>query len=399
MRCTATTVILGAILACIAAPAAIAHPTSHASPCAAGDKGNRNACSQHGFAVKVAMRSLARGCDVVAAPDGSDYRGNGSFARPYATLARLDTALRPGWVGCLRGGKYGGVGSSYYLTTNGSPSAPITIRSYPGESARVVGWIDLAGAYTTLSHLVIDGSNTFYRLRQAESANCRRPVSQALELNGTGDVFEHNEYYQSVARLRSVGIGIGFGRSTNDVVVRFNRIHDTGQCNNHDHAIYLAHGNNDLIYDNWIWNNRGGQALILYPGATNARVFNNVIDSSDSGFGLGDDGAGARVVGNYVFHDIVSNSGRVKNPLAGFAFAGPFINCSFGTASSSSGNAISDDDSFNNPGGGQQYCTGNSRASVWGMSSANPRYVDRAHHNYSLDPTSRFRRWGMWNGR
>ena len=345
-----------------------------------------------------ASRSLHRGCDVFAAPDGSDVAGTGSFGRPFATLARLDAALRPGEVGCLRGGTYGGLDFSHYLKTPGTPSTRITIRSYPGETARVVGWIALNGAYTTLSHLVIDGSNTFYRSHQSESANCRAPVSQALQLNGAGDVFEHNDYFQSVRRLRSVGIGIGFGWSTNNVVVRFNRIHDTGQCNNHDHAIYLAHGDRDLIYDNWIWNNRGGQALILYPGATNAQVFNNVIDSSDSGFGLGDDG-GAGVAGNHVYHDIVSNSGRVVNKLAGFAFEGPFINCSFGSDSASSGNAIHDDDSFNNPGGGQQYCTGTARASVWGIYRVNPRYVDRAHHNYALAHTSRFRRWGMWDGR
>ena len=362
--------------------------TSHAPP---------GGSAPHAPTAAVA-RGLPSTCNLVAAPYGSDRHGKGSLRRPFRGLHRLDRALRPGWTGCLRGGRYGGLGSTFYLTKRGTPTAQITIRSYPGERARVTGFISVDGAYTTLSHLVIDGSNTLYRVQRAESANCPRPVSQALELNGAGDVFEHNDYYQSVLRLRSVGIGIGFGWSTNNVVVRFNRIHDTGQCNNHDHAIYLAHGDRDLIYDNWIWNNRGGQALILYPGATNAQVFNNVIDSSDSGFGLGDDG-GAGVAGNHVYHDIVSNSGRVVNKLAGFAFEGPFINCSFGSDSASSGNAIHDDDSFNNPGGGQQYCTGTARASVWGIYRVNPRYVDRAHHNYALRPDSPFASWGMWNGR
>ncbi len=251
------------------------------------------------------------------------------------------------------------------------PGAPVTITAYPGEVPQVEGWMNLNGAYLTVSRLVIDGSNTFYRTHPAETSNCRAPISQSLEINGEGDVFEHNEYFQSVPRLRGVGIGIGYGGPADDVVIRNNKIHDTGQCDNHDHSIYVAHGDNARIYDNWMWHNHGGQALIVYPGTTNARIFNNVIDSSDSGFSLGDNGSGSQVAHNWFYHNVVSNSGTVVNPLAGFSFGGLLINCGF-ASSGSTGNAVQDNDSHNNPGGVQQGCSGGSHVRVANTARSRP---------------------------
>ena len=65
------------------------------------------------------------------------------------------------------------------------------------------------------AHLSIDGSNTFYK-QVREGTNCRAPVSQPLVIAGRDDVLEYVDYFQSVARLRGNGIGIGFwgGRGT-----------------------------------------------------------------------------------------------------------------------------------------------------------------------------------------
>ena len=68
---------------------------------------------------------------------------------------RLDHALGPGQTGCLRRGKYGGIHRLDALTTSGTAAQRVTIRSYPGEAAKIVGYVVLQGSYVTLSHVRI----------------------------------------------------------------------------------------------------------------------------------------------------------------------------------------------------------------------------------------------------
>src|ERR687898_401251 len=79
-------------------------------------------------------------CSRYAAPSGSD-RGPGTRKRPFASPQRLVESLRPGQTGCLRGGVYDETDDGYILRFEraGRPSAPITVRSHPGERARLVG--------------------------------------------------------------------------------------------------------------------------------------------------------------------------------------------------------------------------------------------------------------------
>ena len=73
----------------------------------------------------------ANPCDHVASP-GTD------------TAQQLLDSLRPGETGCLRGGTYRS-SRGYVLNARrgGAPGAPITLRSFPGERARLVGIIDI----------------------------------------------------------------------------------------------------------------------------------------------------------------------------------------------------------------------------------------------------------------
>jgi hypothetical protein len=123
-------------------------------------------------------------------------------------VVRLDHALAPGQTGCLRAGAYGGLSTLHRIDRDGSSSGQITITSYPGETALVKGWVDIEASYTTVSHLEIDGSNTFYQIERANT-HCPFPVSQGLVIAGGNDVLEYNDYYQSIPSLRGQGIGIG----------------------------------------------------------------------------------------------------------------------------------------------------------------------------------------------
>src|SRR5436305_1968889 len=282
--------------------------------------------TRHGNDVqKLVKRAGHRGvCDRVAAPWGSDARGRGTMRRPFASILKLDRSLRPGQTGCLRAGTYGGVRSHYRIARGGTPSRRITLRSYPGETATVVGWLDVEASYTTLSHLRIDGSNTFYRQRR-DGTTCRYPVSEGLAFGGHDDIFQYNDYFQSVPALRGNGIGIGWWGEPDNTVIRYNKIHDVGGCDFYDHLIYLAHGNNVQIYDNWLWNDAHGWGIKLDPGPTNARIWGNVIDAAGSGFNFGNSGGYEPTAGNRVYRNDVINSVGIVNPDIGWSHAGVLV--------------------------------------------------------------------------
>jgi hypothetical protein len=73
----------------------------------------------------------------------------------------------------------------------------------------------------------------------------------------------------------------------------------------YDQMIYVASGDNVQVYDNWMWNDPHGWGVQLYPDATNAHVYDNVIDHAGSGFVVGGSSA---VAGNEIDHNIVLNS-------------------------------------------------------------------------------------------
>jgi hypothetical protein len=336
-------------------------------------------------------------CDLLAAPSGSDSSGDGSVARPYRSVVRLDRALAPGQTGCLRGGTYGSISTWHELTKSGTATGQITITAYPGETPTVVGWVDLEGSYTTLSSLQIDGSNVFYN-KSADSP-CPTPhtTSQALDIVGTGDVFERNNFYQSVAALRGTGVGVGFWGHADNATIRYNRIHDVGQCTQHDHLIYLASGDNVQIYDNWLYNDHNGFGVTAYPRPTNARIFSNVINNAGAGLNFGDNGTSA-TRGNKAWHNVATNAFRVPADQGG-SLQAVLVMCSDLDASST-GNEVFENDSFGNLDGVAAVNSNLSatRISLSSNISVDPRFVNGAANDYSVWPGSPVASWGLWNG-
>jgi hypothetical protein len=326
-------------------------------------------------------------CDLFASPSGSDSSGDGSLGSPFASLAKLDAALRPGETGCLRGGSYGSTSTWHRIDTHGAARGQITIASYPGETATVRGYVDIEGSYTTLSHLSIDGSNTFYK-QVRDGTNCRAQVSQPLVIAGSNDVLEYDNYYQSVASLRGNGIGIGFWGDADNTVIRYSKIHDVGQCEAYDHLIYLSHGNNVQIYDNWIYNDPHGRGVQLYPAPTNARVFDNVIDHAGEGFVIGNE-PGDTVSGNQIFNNVITNSTGL--PTEGIL--GQAIHDLYGGAPGT-GNTFHDNIQYGNPGGVGRLTA----VSAYNNTSSNPMLVNVTQQDFELQSGSPAASWGLWNG-
>src|SRR5215207_11377514 len=105
----------------------------------------------------IAAGPSAAACDKVAAPRALNTE-RGSAQQPYASVGKLANALRPGQTGCLRRGVYRG---RVTVKRGGSASAPITIRSAPGERATVRGRIHVANSanHVVFRQLFLDGRN------------------------------------------------------------------------------------------------------------------------------------------------------------------------------------------------------------------------------------------------
>jgi hypothetical protein len=292
-------------------------------------------------------------------------------------------------VGCLRAGVYGDHSTSHSIDHSGRPGRRITITAYPSEKVKVVGQVLIEGSYATVSRLNIDGSNDLYSGHYGDP-RCPTPSSASLDITGSNDIFEHNNYYQSVARLRDNGIGVGFWGTGDNTIIRYNKIHDVGGCNNYNHFIYLAHGSNVRVYQNWMWNNRHGWGVQLYPGPTNARIYSNVIDGAGSGFVISDEGT-RTTTGNKVYHNVVVNSVGMTSQ-SGFHFSGQALVGAGPVAGSN--NSFTSNDSFKNPGG----IGGQPNVRMSNNIKSPPQFVNSAARNYRVKATSPLSSWGLWSG-
>jgi hypothetical protein len=330
--------------------------------------------------ISASAASAAVTCDFYASPAGA-WNGDGSLSNPVQTVAELDTLLGPGQTGCLQSGDYGSITTNTDLYSSGTPGAQITITPAPGATTKITGLIMLWGNYTSLSGLTIDGSNTAYS-QERPGTSCPYPVSNGLEINGTNDIFEYNNFYESVPSLRGNGIGVGWNGQANDTIIRYNRIHDVGQCMAQDHLIYLAHSNGTQIYDNWMWNDPHGWGVQVYPGASDSNIYDNVIDHAGSGFVVG---GSSQVANNVIDHNIVMNStGPMDSGLNGVGIS---TCCGIGP-----GNSFTDNIVYNNP-GGISAATG---MTVSDNTTSNPELNDPAANDYR--PTVNLPGFSLWDG-
>jgi hypothetical protein len=321
---------------------------------------------------------VAAKCDGFASPTGSDLR-RGTAKHPFRTPRRLLRSLKNGETGCLRGGTYGTVSSHHKLLASGVPGGRRTLTSYPGEKATIAGYVEVHGSYVTLKGLTFDGSNT-----ASGAGACGSGKTLGIQLFGANVVFERNEVYQSVASTR----GSAIISSGDGVIIRYNRLHDFGGCYDYDHGVYLGNGDNVQIYGNWIWNNPHGWGVQVYPGPTNARIHDNVVDANGGGFVISDEGS-ATSTGNQVYNNVVVNSTGMSTPSgyfiagAGLSGAGPVA----GSNNSFTNNAV-----YGNPVGSAP------NVAMAGNITTDPRFLDAAAHNYAVSSASSLASWSLWDG-
>jgi len=217
-------------------------------------------------------------CQKVASPSGSD-RARGTESQPYRTVGRLVKSLRRGETGCLRGGVYS---QDLTIRHGGTRHARMVLRSYPGESATILGrlYIARAARYTTLSYLHLVGVEHGH----ACGTPCPSPT-----VNADHTAFVHDDVTDNhTAICFLLGDSHGIYGPANFTVISDNRIHDCGVMppGNHDHGIYIENSYGSRIVGNWIYNN-ADRGIQFYPEAMHTLVRGNVIDNNGEGLVFG----------------------------------------------------------------------------------------------------------------
>jgi Right handed beta helix region len=242
------------------------------------------------LAVLSAAAIAGAGCDLIASPTGSDAAA-GSPTSPFRTTQHLVDALRAGQTGCLRSGTYRG---AVKVRHGGVAGAPITITSYPGETATVVGrlWVTNGANQVTVTRLRLDGRNP---------AQLPSP-----SINANDVTFSYDDVTNDHTGICFV-VGSAWGWAAR-AVIRFDRIHDCGvlPARNHQHGIYDEMSTGARIEWNLIYDN-ADRGIQLYPDAQGTIVDHNVIDGNGEGFDFsGADGTAANRAD--VYDNLITNS-------------------------------------------------------------------------------------------
>jgi hypothetical protein len=243
----------------------------------------------------------AGACDRVAARGGSD-RNAGTAGSPFHTVQRLADSLKAGQTGCLRSGTYDEMTPGQYVLKffhGGRPKAPVTIRSYPGERARLKGvvYFPQGSPHVTLRDVDIDGR-----------APWLTSDTVTVQIMAADVTFEGNDLTnRGLKSCMILGSNSGWGRAVR-THIRRNVIHGCGNPGHGmlDHGIYAENVLDADISGNVFWGN-AAYAVHLYPNAQGTRVTRNVM--ADNGGGVIFAGEGSRASSrNLVERNVIARS-------------------------------------------------------------------------------------------
>ena len=238
----------------------------------------------------------AETCDRFASPSGSDTQ-SGTAASPYRTAQRLVDSLSAGQTGCLRAGEYTET-SGYVLSFEraGAAGAPISVRSYPGERARLMGIVVVprGSDHVRLTDVDIEGNGT----------------QNTVKIYAADVEIADNDITNRMRAHSCMLLGSDSAGRAVRPTIRRNFFHDCGATanDNKDHSIYAAAADDGTIEDN-VFVNSAGKTIQLYPDAQRNRVAHNVIDGGADtvrgGIVISGDGSHASS-GNVVEQNIIT---------------------------------------------------------------------------------------------
>jgi parallel beta-helix repeat protein len=307
-------------------------------------------------------------CTKVASPSGSDSAA-GTDAAPYKTATKLANSLSAGDVGCLHAGTYL---EDVRMGRGGTADAPVTLTSYPGERALVVGrfYVPKGSNFVTVTNLDLNGTPK----QGTNHDNDPSPTINAENVSFIGNDVTND--HNAICFL----LGNSWGAVKN-TLVKGNRIHDCGRlpAENHSHGIYVEESTDAKILDNVIYDN-ADRGIQLYHNAQGTEIRGNVIDGNGEGIIFSGD-FGYTSNNNIVDDNIITNSRERNNVESWYPDGNPI----------GKGNVVRN----SCVGGGVRDNGGGGISSQWGFTvehnnviGKNPKFVDRAAHDYRLQAGS-----------
>jgi parallel beta-helix repeat protein len=305
--------------------------------------------------------ALASPCNYVASTSGSDH-SRGTVARPFRTVQHLADRLRPGQTGCVRGGTYREAVSIGH--TNAASGQKVTIESYSGERATLVGrlYLDRRADFVTIANINLNGKN--------------RTSLPSPTIDGEGDQFIGDDVTNEHTEICFILGSVAYGRAIN-TVIEDNRIHDCGvePSNNQDHGIYVAYADGTRILDNVIFKNTD-RGIQLYPDARNTVIEHNIIDGDGEGIIFG--GEGTTSTNTLVAFNLITNA-KLRYEIESFYPEGTPLGVN---------NVVKDNCLF----GGEQGLVDAEKgftAANLDNRTINPEYTNAAAGNYSVPAHNR----------
>ena len=312
----------------------------------------------------IAIPSAASGdapatCNLFASPSGSDSAA-GTLSAPFQTAQKLVSSLTPGETGCLEAGTYD---ENVTFRTAGTATAPITLTSYPGQTATIVGrmYVVEGADYTTITGLDLEGVNP------------GRLPSPMVDANDV--TFSYDDVTNDHTAI-CFGIGSATWGWATDTLITHDRIHDCGELpsTNYQHGIYISAATDTTIEWNLIYGN-ADRGIQLYPDAIGTTVDHNIID--DNGEGIIISGAGGSASSDTDVYDNILSNANIRHDVESYWPAGNPVGV---------GNVVQDncvwggvEGTIDTSGGGY---------TAFNNLTVDPEFVNAAAHDYEMSPTS-----------
>jgi RNA polymerase sigma factor (sigma-70 family) len=247
--------------------------------------------------------------DIYVAPGGSDA-GNGSQSKPYATLGKAVSVVKPGQTIALRGGTYK-LTKSLEITTNGTAAKGIVLSNYRDErpviDASAVPADDWAivqrSAFWTVQGLEVTKAKShpyvcrachddvFQRLSMHDNARSglllRDPGTARNQVLNSDFFRNHDPSGES-----GIGLGVMFGNGAGNLV-RGNRAYDNGAA-----GFELGEFADPVSLEyNWAWGNASNGFTLAggSPPVSAAHKLRHNAAWDNAANGFGDDGVGGAI--------------------------------------------------------------------------------------------------------
>ena len=219
--------------------------------------------------------------NIYVSTSGSDG-GDGSLSKPYRSIVKALSVVRPGDTIQLRGGVYREYVPSTAFVRSGSSSAPITIESYPGEKAIFDGssrhWSD-SSSITNPSLFKVKGV-AYYVIR---NLTFRNSAGRALNIDGNRHRIEGIISYGN----HSDGVYVLGDNNVLDGIVSYDNYSEQNGGNSAD-GIKISYGRGNVIRNCKVYDNSDDGIDIIYTEDTlieHCVAFENGRGSSGNGNG------------------------------------------------------------------------------------------------------------------